>query len=204
MAPVRALLVDVGGVLLDWDPRHLYRRLIADEAELERFLAQVCTLDWNLTLDAGRPFDEACAELAARHPDHADLVHAWVRQAEMIRGEVPGMAALVDRLARCGVPRYLLTNMPRWVFDERQAAYPVLRRFDGAVVSGDEGILKPDPAIFRLALTRFGLDPATTLFVDDSAVNVEAAADLGFRVHHFVDAPGLEQELVALGVLSPA
>lgn len=204
MAPVRALLVDVGGVLLDWDPRHLYRRLIADEAELERFLAQVCTLDWNLTLDAGRPFDEACAELAARHPDHADLVHAWVRQAEMIRGEVPGMAALVDRLARRGVPRYLLTNMPRWVFDERQAAYPVLRRFDGAVVSGDEGILKPDPAIFRLALTRFGLDPATTLFVDDSAVNVEAAADLGFRVHHFVDAPGLEQELVALGVLSPA
>lgn len=204
MAPVRALLVDVGGVLLDWHPRHLYRRLIADEAELERFLAQVCTLDWNLTLDAGRPFDEACAELAARHPDHADLVHAWVRQAEMIRGEVPGMAALVDRLARRGVPRYLLTNMPRWVFDERQAAYPVLRRFDGAVVSGDEGIVKPDPAIFRLALTRFGLDPATTLFVDDSAVNVEAAADLGFRVHHFVDAPGLEQELVALGVLSPA
>ena len=199
--PIEAVVFDIGGVLLDWDPRHLYRRLVDDEEELERFLAEVCTPAFNAELDAGRPFDEACAALAAEHPDQAELVHAWARQADMIRGEVEGTAALVDRLAAREVPRYLLTNMPRWVFDERRAAYPVLQRFDGAVVSGDEGVLKPDPAIFQLLVDRFGLLPATTLFIDDSPVNVEGARAAGFVAHHFTDADALERELVALALL---
>jgi 2-haloacid dehalogenase len=199
--PVRTVVFDVGGVLLDWDPRHLYRTLVDDEVELERFLAEVCTPAWNAELDAGRPFEEACAELSARHPDLTALIHAWTRQAEMVAGEVAGTAALVERLAHAEVPRYLLTNMPRWVFDERVAAYPVLQRFDGAVVSGDHGFLKPDPAIFRLLVDRFGLVPHETLFIDDSPANVEGAQACGLVAHHFVDAPALEQTLRELGLL---
>lgn len=201
MSPVRAVVFDIGGVLLDWDPRHLYRALLPDEAAVERFLAEVCTDAFNAELDAGRDFDEACAELAARHPDQAELVHAWKRQAEMIAGEIEGTAAVVDRLVAARVPRYLLTNMPRWVFDERVAAYPVLQRFDGAVVTGDEGILKPAAAVYELVLERFGLVAAETLFVDDKAGNVAAAEGLGLVGHVFVDAPTLERALVDLGVL---
>jgi 2-haloacid dehalogenase len=101
---VTAVVFDIGGVLLSWDPRLVYGALIHDPSELDWFLAEVCSPEWNGTLDAGRPIDEACAELAARHPGHAELVHAWRRQDEMIGGEVAGTAALVDRLAATGIP----------------------------------------------------------------------------------------------------
>lgn len=198
VVPPTAVVFDIGGVLLDWDPRHLYRQLIANDAEREWFLAEVCTTEFNLSLDAGRSFDEACAELAARFPDHAELVHAWKRQDEMIAGEVPGVADLVRRLGAAGVPRYLLTNMPADVFRARRDAYPVLGEFDGAVVSGEEGVLKPSAAIFAVLVGRFGLVPAETLFIDDSAVNVEGARTAGFQAHRFVDAPTLEAELAPL------
>jgi 2-haloacid dehalogenase len=198
---VRSIVFDIGGVLIDWDPRHLYRRLIPDEDERERFLAEVCTMDWNITLDAGRPFDEACDELAARHPEHAELVHAWKRQDEMIAGEIPGTSAIVRRLRAAGVPLYLLTNMPSDVFADRVAAYDALRGFDGAVVSGEEGVIKPDPEIFRRVAERFGVEPGETLFIDDSERNVVGAREAGFQAHRFVDAPTLEQALVDLGLL---
>ena len=188
---MRAVVFDIGGVLLDWDPRRFYAPLIPDPAELDRFLTEICTPDWNATLDAGRPFNEACDELAARHPDHAELIHAWKRQDEMVRGEVPGTAALVDHLRAAGTPLYLLTNMPVDVFAARRARYEVLRRFDGAVVSGEEGVLKPSAAIFARLAERYRLDPPATLFVDDAEVNVAGARAAGFAAHRFVDAPTL-------------
>ena len=120
---MRAVVFDIGGVLLDWDPRRFYASLIPDPAELDRFLTEICTPDWNATLDAGRPFDEACGELAARHPDQAELIHAWKRQDEMIAGEIPGTAAVVDRLRAAGTPLYLLTNMPVDVFAARRSTW---------------------------------------------------------------------------------
>jgi len=192
---------DIGGVLLAWDPGLVYRDLIPDPAERERFFVEVCTSAWNGELDAGRPFDEACDERAARFPEHAELVHAWRRQDEMIAGEVDGTAAIVDRLRAAGVPLHLLTNMPADVFRDRVERWQVLCRFDGAVVSGEEGVLKPEPAIFRLLTARFGLDPAETLFIDDAEANVDGARAAGFHAHHFVDAPTLEAELIALGLL---
>lgn len=198
---VRNVVFDIGGVLLDWDPRQLYRRLVPDEDQLEWFLANVCTLGWNLTLDAGRSFDEACDELAAAHPEHAELVHAWKRQAEMVAGEVPGTGELVRRLRERGVPLYLLTNMPADVFDERVATYEVLQGFDGAVVSGRERVVKPSPAIFHLVIGRYGLQATETLFIDDSQPNVEAAEAVGMAVHHFRDAARLESALRELGLL---
>ncbi len=198
---MRSVVFDIGGVLLDWDPRHLYRHLIADEDERERFLAEICTMDWNLTLDAGRPFAEACAELAAVHPEHADHIHAWSRQDEMVGGSVPGTADLVHRLAARGVPLHLLTNMPADVFLARRERYPVLQVFAGAVVSGEEGVLKPSPEIFARLVDRFGRVPAETLFVDDSPVNVDGARAIGLRAHLFTGADALEVELQDLGLL---
>ena len=198
---MRAVVFDIGGVLLDWDPRYLYRSLIADPAEIERFLAEVCTGAFNAELDAGRPFDDACAELSARHPDHVELIRAWSRQDEMIGGEIAGTAALVERLAESGVELYLLTNMPTDVFAARRARYPVLQRFAGALVSGAEGVLKPEAEIYRRTIDRFGLTPTETLFVDDKPGNVEAAEALGLVGHQFVDAPTLEDALRDLGFL---
>lgn len=183
-------MFDIGGVLLEWDPALVYRDRL-EPAELDRFLSEICTPEWNATLDAGRPFDEACAELAARHPEHAELIHAWKRQDEMIAGEIAGTVEIVDRLKSAGVPLYLLTNMPADVFAARRARYPVLQRFDGAVVSGEEAVLKPSPEIFAILRDRYGLVPHETLFVDDQEANIEGARAAGFRVHRFVDPPTL-------------
>lgn len=191
MVDVRAVVFDIGGVLLDWDPRLVYRDLLPGPGDLDRFLTEICTPAWNATLDAGRPFDEACAELAGRHSDYAELIHAWKRQDEMIAGEIAGTAELVARLHDTGTPLYMLTNMPADVFAARRARYPVLQRFDGAVVSGEEGVLKPSPEIFAILRRRFHLDPAATLFVDDMAVNVAGARAAGFMAHRFVDAHAL-------------
>jgi 2-haloacid dehalogenase len=188
---VSAVVFDIGGVLLEWDPRRVYGPLLGDPHRLDRFLAEVCTPAWNATLDAGRPFDEACDELAGEHPDHAELIHAWKRQDEMIAGEIEGTAGIVGRLRSGGLPLYLLTNMPAEVFAARRARYPVLRQFHGAVVSGEEGVLKPSPEIFARLRRRFGLDPSRTLFVDDQEANVAGARAEGFLAHRFVDAETL-------------
>lgn len=189
---VDAVVFDIGGVLLDWNPRYLYEQLISDPGELDRFLAEVCTMEWNLTLDAGTPFDEGCRRLALEHPEHAELIHAWKRQADMVRGEVAGTRAIVERLHAAGVPLYLLTNMPADVFEERRRTYDVFGYFDGAVVSGIDGVLKPSREIFDLVVARFDLTAERTLFIDDSDRNVRAAAEAGFVVHHFTDAGALD------------
>lgn len=199
---VTAVVFDIGGVLLDWNPRHLYRQLIPDPAELEWFLSEVCTPGWNATLDAGRSFDEACQELAIEYPSHADLIHAWKCQDEMIAGEVPGTAELVGALRDRGIPLYLLTNMPTDVFRARRRRFAVLRQFDGAVVSGEEGVLKPSRAIFRRLADRYELDPARSLFIDDSDVNVHGAMAAGFKAHHYVDTRSLAAALAEAGLVT--
>ena len=182
-------------MLLEWDPALVYRDLIPDPEHLEWFLAEICNTEWNATLDAGRPFDEACAGLAARFPDQAELIHAWKRQDDMIAGEIAGTADLVVRLHDAGVPLYLLTNMPADVFAARRERYAVLNRFDGAVVSGEEGVLKPSAEIFDRLRARFDLVPGETLFVDDVEANVAGARTAGFLAHRFVDPPTLAAAL---------
>lgn len=195
-----AVVFDIGNVLLEYDPRALYRPLVPDPEELERFLSEVCTDEWNATLDAGRPFEEAAAELAALHPDSAELISAWNRHEEMVLGEMAGSVELVSRLRAAGVPLYLLTNMPVEIFEARRQRFPVLGQFDGAVVSGAEGVLKPSAEIFALVRDRFHLDPAQTLFVDDLEANVAGARRAGFLAHRYVNATDLELALKAHGL----
>jgi 2-haloacid dehalogenase len=192
---IDAAVFDLGGVLLDWDPRHLYREVFDDEAEVERFLTEVCTLEWHFQHDAGTPFEETIPALAAKHPEYAEAIAMWeTRYVDMVAGEVPGTADVLRSLDDLGVALYALTNMPAEVVVDI-VDYDWVRLFRGVVVSGVELVTKPDPAIYRVLLDRYGLDPARTLFVDDRADNVDAAARLGFRAVRFTDAETLRREV---------
>jgi 2-haloacid dehalogenase len=192
---ITAVVYDIGGVLLEWDPRHLYRKLFdGDEAAMERFLADVCTPDWHRAHDLGQNIAQSCAELSARHPDQADLILAWARRGEeMIPGPVPGSAELLADLKKTGMACYGLSNMEAETFGVRLERFASLRLLDGFVISGFERMAKPDPAIFRLLLDRFGLRADRTLFVDDAAANVAAARALGINAIRFDSTPQLRK-----------
>jgi len=198
----KAVVFDLGGVLIDWDPRHLYRKLLADEAAVEEFLATVCTPEWNAELDRGRPFAEGVAELVERHPEHAAAIAAYhERWPEMVAGDIPGTVEVLAELRAAGVPLYALTNWSAETFAITRGRFEFLEWFDGLLVSGEERVTKPDPAIFQLLLDRFGLDPTATVFVDDSEANVAAARRLGFDAIRFTGHEELRRELVARRLL---
>lgn len=199
-ARVTAVVFDIGGVLLDWDPRHLYRQLIPDPDELAQFLGEICTPQWHLAHDLGADTLESCRELAAEHPEHADLIMAWAhRREEMIAGELDGVGVLAD-VARSGLTCLALSNMEADTFLVRRDRYPFFRLFDGCVISGVEGVAKPDRKIFEILLSRFGLDPAATVFTDDNPDNVAAAREAGLDAIPYSTAGELRQALRARGV----
>jgi 2-haloacid dehalogenase len=196
-AAVDTVVFDLGGVFIDWDPRHLYRQLLDDEAEMERFLETVCTTEWDAQLDAGRPFADGVAELVARHPDQEWLIRAYAdRWEDMLAGEIPGTVEVLDELDGTGVRLFALTNWSSETFPIARRRFPFLERFVAVVVSGDEGIVKPDPRLFRVLVERHAVEPARSLFVDDARQNTEAAAMLGFSAERFTDAGNLRQRLV--------
>ena len=198
----KAVVFDLGGVLIDWDPRYLYRKLLADEAAVEEFLATVCTPEWNAEQDRGRPFAEGVAELVERHPEHAAAIAAYhERWPEMVAGDIPGTVEVLAELRAAGVPLYALTNWSAETFAITRGRFEFLEWFDGLLVSGEERVTKPDPAIFQLLLDRFGLDPTATVFVDDSEANVAAARRLGFDAIGFTGHEELRRELVARRLL---
>ena len=193
---------DVGGVLLDWNPRHLYRTLIPDEDAREHFLATVCTPLWNLEMDRGRPWADGVGELVARFPEHAPLIRAFdERWPEMVAGVYEDTVAILEALLDSGRAVYCITNFSADKFALARTLFPFLDRFTGIVVSGEVGLIKPDPAIFRCLLDRYRLDAARCLFIDDMAVNVRAAEAVGMAVHHHVGAAGLRGVLTEAGLL---
>jgi 2-haloacid dehalogenase len=199
---MRAVVFDVGHVLIDWNPRYLYEKLIPDQDRLDWFLAEVVTHDWHFQHDAGRPAAQTTAELAALFPAEAELIAAYVpRWLETIGRPVPGVAALVERLHARGVPLFAITNFSGEFWPRFATHYPLVQRFRDVVVSGDERLVKPDPAIFNLALHRFGLSAGEALFIDDRPDNVESAARCGFVGHHFTGAEPLAACLADAGLL---
>ena len=178
---IDTVVFDVGGVLLDWDPAHLYRQVLDDD-ERTRFLAEVCTMEWHHQHDLGVPFAETIPAQCERFPDDAEHIRLWEsRYADMVTGEIDGMRAVVDSLRADGMRLLLLSNMPSEVWPALVERWDILRGFDGAVISGDERLVKPDPAIYRALIDRYDVDPACALFVDDRQVNVDAARALGFH-----------------------
>ena len=199
---VQAVIFDVGNVLYGWDPESfLARQLPEDEARL-RFIEDVDLWGWHDTLDGGRSFGEAAAELSEKFPDYAHLIAAWgERFGETISDPVAGVHAIVEELDARGVPLFAITNFSAdfWApFRAKEDAF--FRRFRDIVVSGEEKLLKPDPAIYYLALDRFRLKPAEALFIDDRQINVEGAEAIGMKAHLFTDAPGLRRRLEAEGL----
>jgi 2-haloacid dehalogenase len=197
---LNSVVFDIGGVLLDWNPRHLYRKLISDPAEMEWFLANVCTPEWHEQHDRGLSTAESCAALADEWPQYAGLILAWSeRGEEMVAGPLPDGVKLLRQVIESGLPCYALTNMEAETYPKRAARYDFLRWLTGAVVSGFEGIAKPDREIYELLLRRFDLEAATTLFIDDCLVNVSAAADVGMEAMVY---NGPEPVLSRLGLLA--
>lgn len=197
------VVFDIGNVLIQWDPRHLYREIFdGDEALMESFLAEVCTPAWNLEQDRGRPWAEAVRTLSEEFPDCAELIRAFdERWMEMVPDVVPGSPEILEALKERGVPVYAITNFSADKFALSRERFPFLGGFDGVVVSGEVGLVKPDHAIFHRLFDAFGVSPSESLFIDDSEANVLAAAELGMRTHHFAGAARLRSELEKLAIL---
>lgn len=200
MAAIDTVIFDLGAVLIDWDPNHLYEQLIPDPDERELFLAEICTHDWNHSLDAGRNVPDAVAELAMEHPEYDPEIRAWWdRWTEMLAGPIDGTVEIAERLASDRYRLLALTNFAAETWPRAVEALPFLgTMFEGVVVSGIEKVAKPDPAIYQLLLARYAVDPDTAVFIDDRPANVAAAETLGIRSHRFESPTALDAWLAAV------
>jgi 2-haloacid dehalogenase len=201
-SPVRAVVFDVGRVLVEWDLRCLFAKLIADPGELDWFLAHVVTEEWHFDHDAGRDLGEMVAERSAQFPEHAHLITAYAtRFNETIPGPVEGTHEIARKLVARGVPLFAITNFAATFWRDFRANEPLFDLFADIVVSGVEKLAKPDPRIFELAVSRFGHAPHEMLFIDDNPANTVAAAALGWQTHSFVAAGPLDRDLRERGLI---
>lgn len=198
-----AVVFDVGRVLYEWDIRHLYAKLIADAAELDWFLAHVVSEEWHGQHDAGLPIAAMIAQRCSEFPEHAELIRLYhPRWLETVPGPIAGSHAIVHALAARGVPLFAITNFGADTWAMFRPVEAVFDLFADIVVSGVEKLVKPDPAIFRLAAVRFGHPPGAMLFIDDNAANIAAADALGWQTHHFADAEALARDPRIAALLS--
>ena len=201
MSRVTTVVFDLGNVLVRWDPKLLYGRLLPDPAVRDRFLAEICTDAWNREFDRGRSFAGGIAERVARHPEWEAEIRAWdAHWHEMLPGLIDGSVAILEQLAARGVPLYAITNFSTAKYAETIERFPVLKIFRDTVVSAHERLLKPDPAIYRVLLARNHLDPAACLFIDDVTENVEGARAVGMRAVRFTSPRALADDLAAHGI----
>jgi len=197
-----AVLFDVGNVIVKWDPRTLYSKIFPDERERDWFLNEVCTSEWHIRVDTGLSFAENIATLTQRFPDYADAIAAWWdRWPEMFSGVFPQTVQAIEALHKNNVPLFALTNMSKEAWPAVQQMDPVFNLFQDSIVSGVEGVKKPDAAIFNIVCRRAKLEPSDFLFIDDHFPNIQAAQALGFHVHYFVDPDELRPALEASGLL---
>jgi 2-haloacid dehalogenase len=206
MTAHRTIVVfDLGGVLIDWNPRYLYRKLFhGDEAAMEHFLATVCTSEWNAQQDAGRTFAEACAVLKEQFPTHGHLIDAWfARHGEMVAGPIQGTVDILAELRDQGTPIYALSNWSLETYPTAEKRFDFLKWFNGILLSGNVRLIKPDPQIFQLFFKTHGVNPADAVYIDDLARNVESARAQGMHGIVFTNPPALRQELSRLSLLNP-
>jgi 2-haloacid dehalogenase len=199
----QAVVFDLGGVLIDWNPRYLYRKMFdgAEEA-MERFLSEICTPEWNARQDEGRPFDEATKELTARHPEHAEFIRAFFdRWPEMVAGAIEQTVEILAELKRAGRKIYALSNWSAETFPYARKRFQFLDWFDIIVISGEVGLAKPNREIFHFLLEKTGRRAEECVFIDDSPANVAAARELGFDAIHFRSPSQLRDELICKEIL---
>jgi 2-haloacid dehalogenase len=196
-------IFDLGGVVIDWNPRYLYRKLFnGDETAMEDFLAAVCTSSWNEQQDAGRSFADGCDGLKRLHPDKAELIDAWFeRYEEMLGGETPGTVEILRELRSRSVPIYALSNWSAETFPIARKRFECLSWFNGVLLSGEAKVLKPDRRIFEIFLDTFRIEPSRAVYIDDRSENVETAIELGMSGIVFRDARTLRVELTRAGLI---
>jgi len=203
-AVIETVVFDLGGVLIDWNPRHLYRKLSSDPAAIENFLTEVCPHSWNEEHDRGQPFAEGIAARVKLFPRHEAWIRAYFeRWPEMLAGDIPGTVEVLREIHETGRHRlYALSNWSAETFPHATARFPFLQLFKTVLVSGQEKMMKPDPRFFGLLKERHGVDFSRAVFIDDVEKNIAAARALGFQAVRFTDPASLRRELRALGVLS--
>lgn len=199
------IVFDLGGVLLDWNPRYLYNKMFAgDETKVDYFLSVVCPNDWNVKQDEGRPFREAIAERVALFPEYEPYIQAyWSRWEEMIGGQIIGTLEILADLKDAGYHLCALSNWSAETYPRVYKHFEFLSWFDVVVLSGEEKVAKPDARIYEILLHRINREAQQCLFIDDSEPNIVAANNLGFQTIHFVFPEDLKTELVTRNLLSP-
>lgn len=200
---IDTIVFDLGAVLIDWNPEHLYRKVFDEEADMRHFLTEICTPEWNAQQDAGRSWDEAVDLLVKQHPKFEREIKLFRdRWPEMLAGPIDGTVEILQRLNKKGTHRLLaLTNWSAETWPYAVQRFDFLSIFEGILVSGEEKLKKPDPKIYQLLSDRYGLEPGKTIFIDDSRANVDGARRFGWQAIHFTDPDALQNSLAAIGLL---
>ncbi len=203
MQKIKAIIFDLGNVLIDWNPAYVFEKLIEDEEKRKHFFENICTADWNEEQDAGRPIKQATEELIAAHPEWKEAIEAFYgRWIEMLGGPINETVEILRQLKQSGHYKlYALTNWSAETFPTALEMYDFLHWFDGRVVSGEEKMRKPNPLFYQILLDRFKLKAEETLFIDDSARNINAAEQLGINGILFHSPQQLEKDLKKTGIL---
>ena len=201
--PIKAIIFDFGGVLLEWDPRNLYRRFFPGQPQaMDNFLAEINFYEWNAHQDRGRTFADGIADLSTQFPRHAHLIQAYYDHWEdSITGAITGTVDILRALKGKGYPLYGLSNWSAETYPRARGKYPFFDLFDDIILSGDVELVKPDPAIFHLLLNKINYSAPECLLIDDSRPNVDAAKKLGFSIILFISPENLQTELQRLNLL---
>ena len=199
---ITTIVFDLGNVLIEWNPSHLYDKIFPNKKESDYFLSNICTMDWHSQQDAGRDIKEATEEKVKEHPDFAQPIRAfYARWKEMFGGPIEGSVNILKEVKEKGYKVYALSNWNAELFNYAIDDYPFLKWFDGKIISGEVKLKKPDEAIYQVMIERFSLTPQNTLFIDDTEKNIEEAKTLGFHCIHFKSAEQLRTHLNNLEIL---
>ncbi len=198
----KAVIFDIGNVVLDWNPRYLYRKLLSDEQAVEQFLNKIGFFEWNLEQDWGRSYREGMALLCQKFPEDQALIRAYdERWGESVAGPIQGTVDLIQTLKQAGYPLYGLSNWNQEKFRLTRGRYAFFDWFDDIVVSGEVKLAKPDPRIYQLLLARIDRPADECIFIDDSATNTAVARELGFTAIHFESPAQLENEFRRMNLI---
>ena len=200
---IDTIIFDLGGVLIDWNPKHLYRKILKDEAQVDWFLSNICTSEWNDQQDAGRSFEDATKELISKHPEWEEAITAWYgRWQETIKGPIEDTVSILEAIKNSNRFRlYALTNWSAETFPWALENFNFLHWFEGIVVSGVEKTRKPFPEFYQILFDRYKINPSNSVFIDDNIKNIDGAQQVGLPAIHFKDSNSLEKELISLGIL---
>ncbi|GJM30931.1 MAG: hydrolase [Cyclobacteriaceae bacterium] len=200
---IKNVVFDLGGVLIDWNPKYLYRKIFSSEQQVDWFLDNVCTGEWNSKQDEGRTMAEATKSLVDRYPEYTmEITSYYQRWTEMLNGQIEGTVRILETLRSNSDHRLLaLTNWSGESFPTALKMFDFLNWFEGIVVSGDEKLIKPDHRIYQVLFERYRINPENSVFIDDSEKNVEASRELGMTGIHFVNPESLKLQLTEVGVI---